>query len=365
MKRLRIGFDAKRLFLNNTGLGNYSRTVVRNLKEQYPDHEYHLFTPRVEVNATTEYFLDNGFYIHKNEGAMGSAFWRTYTVGKLVDQLNLDLFHGLSHEIPYGVKDTKTVVTFHDLIYEILPSTFPLWDRFFYKRKYKSSAARADHILSISNSTAKDLENLYKIPREKMTTIYQSCNSSFHYDGRPHQGSYLLYVGSINERKGMKTIIQAYHSMDVEERVPCHVIGSGGTYLEECKQLISTFNLTDSFIFHGNISNEQLVDYYDGAIATLLPSMYEGFGIPIIESLFRFTPVITSNLSSLPEATGPGGILIDPGSYQQLANAIAKLCGDKIYREDMAIRGNAFVKKTFDPGVLTSELMSLYQDIAQ
>ncbi|HCV50011.1 MAG TPA: glycosyltransferase family 1 protein, partial [Saprospirales bacterium] len=130
VKKLKIGFDAKRLFHNRTGLGNYSRTLVRNLQRLYPEHEYHLFTPKISQDSEVLYFLDKEkFIIHTCNGNFGS-FWRSRGVTKEINAVGMDIYHGLSHEIPLNSHslDAKTVVTMHDLIFEYYPEQFGLLD---------------------------------------------------------------------------------------------------------------------------------------------------------------------------------------------------------------------------------------------
>ena len=148
--KLVFAFDAKRLFSNFTGLGNYSRTLLKNLAEYYPQHEYHLFTPRIVKNEETVFFLeDSRFVVHTPR--VSHPFWRGFTMSAEVNALKPTLFHGLSHEIPFGLDHhILSVVTFHDLIYELYPHQFGFWDRWMYRWKYRSSAQRADAIVSIS-----------------------------------------------------------------------------------------------------------------------------------------------------------------------------------------------------------------------
>ncbi|MBC7886238.1 MAG: glycosyltransferase, partial [Saprospiraceae bacterium] len=170
-KKLIIAFDAKRLFNNFTGLGNYSRTLVKNLQTYFPEHEYHLFTPAISKNEETTYFLDKDkFVIHT--ASFNHPLWRSVGIAEEINKLNPDIFHGLSHEIPFGVsKNVTKVVTFHDLIYEKYPEQFGLWDRWMFKLKYRSSAQRADAIVAISDSTKHDLSSLYNIKEQKISVI--------------------------------------------------------------------------------------------------------------------------------------------------------------------------------------------------
>lgn len=361
---MKIGFDAKRLFHNNTGLGNYARNLVKQLYECYPENEYHLFTPKISDQDYAKFFIDNNFIIHTKPKWAISWFWRTIGVSKKVNALHLDIYHGLSHEIPYFINPrTKTVVTIHDLIYEIKASLFSPIDRLFYKIKYRSSCQRADHIIAISNQTKVDLEKYYQITH-KTTCLYQSCADLFQQNNPTTESpkEYFLYVGTLNERKGLLQIVKAYALLPDQFKLPFVVIGDGGEYKNQVLKEIKINNLQQYFLFKGNIDNNKLLKYYDDSLCLVLPSLYEGFGIPIIESLFRKRPVITSKISSLPEACGPGGVLIDPLRPEEIANAMILLFDESKWNR-LSHQGYQYVQNCFSTKITTQKLMVFYQKL--
>lgn len=373
-KNLKIAFDAKRLFYNHTGLGNYSRTLVKNLQKYFPENEYHLFTPGIKENSETDFFINSGkFIIHTPQHS--NILYRTWLMSADVNRLKPHIFHGLSHEIPFGLDKTiRTVVTFHDLIYEKYPHQFGIWDRYLYKWKYKSSAFRSDRILAISQSTKNDLEQLYRLDSTKIHVIYQSCHEDFQMPGHPlvsdfpksikDLSGYFLYVGSIIERKGLLDCVKAYSLLPTEYRRPFVVVGSGkGRYMASVTEEIKKYNLQDDFIFLNNISNSELVRIYDRCWVFLYPSIYEGFGIPVIESLFRKRPVITIMASSLPEAAGEGGILVPGHNPEAIAEAvISYLTNEELYN-DKVNKGFRHVSEKFSSKKTADQLMHWYKSI--
>jgi glycosyltransferase involved in cell wall biosynthesis len=363
-REFKIGFDAKRLFNNSTGLGNYSRTLVKNIQKFYPENEYHLFTDKLSLNEITEDFRNGPFKVHVSDAFLGS-FWRTFGVNKLINGLNLDIYHGLSHEIPFGINPrTKTLVTFHDLIYEVNPTHFNILDRKLYRLKYKSSARRADHIIAISEETESDLKKIYRIKPDKISVLYQSLNDSFITQPIvPQSRDYFLFVGSIIERKGLQFIIEAYNKLPEEKRKKSLVIGSG-RYKSFCLDLINEYKLNDYFEFYDKVDNQEISQYYDHCIALLLPSMKEGFGIPIIESLFRQRPVITTVNSAMSVAAGPGGIVIEKGNVDQLTAALIKIQEQEV-NEKLSSEGYSYEKEMFDPQKLSARLMCIYLNILE
>ena len=369
-----FAYDAKRLFSNFTGLGNYSRTLLKNLAETYPQHEYHLFTPRVIKNEETAFFLeDTRFTVHTPKAP--NPFWRSFTMSAEVNALKPSLFHGLSHEIPFGLDQSiLSVVTFHDLIYALYPRQFGLWDRWMYRWKYRSSAQRADAIVAISRSTAEDLRRLYKLPVEKIHIVMQSARELFQADSVPIRKNlavslpeepYFLYVGSIIPRKGLDRLVAAFARLSGEFRRPVVVVGNGsGAYMASIHEALNRLKLEKYFTFISFLTNEDLCEVYDRCLALVYPSMYEGFGIPVIEALFRSRPVITSNTSSLPEAAGPGAILTDPKDILQLRDAMIDI-QETSTRSRLAEAGNAYVRREFSSENTARSMMQLYEQLLQ
>jgi glycosyltransferase involved in cell wall biosynthesis len=366
-----LAFDAKRLFNNRTGLGNYSRTLVKNLQSLYPEHQYHLFTPNAPKNQETEYFFDESkFVIHTPK--RWNPLWRFFAVANQINELSPDIYHGLSHEIPFGInKRTSTVLTFHDLIFEKYPKQFSFWDRNMYHFKYKNAVTRADHIVAISQSTLNDLKTYYSVPQSKMSIVYQSCNELFFTTDiecsnnfkEDLPNDFYLYVGSIIERKGLVQIILAYAKLDYIYRKPLVIIGNGDlNYLKKVKDLIAYYRLQDKILFLKNINNQDLISFYDKCFCLIYPSIYEGFGIPVIESLARKKPVITSTLSSLPEAAGAGGILINPFDPTEIAHAMVRLHQKEIYTE-LVDKGFHYVQNNFSKQVTSHKMMELYHKV--
>lgn len=364
-KKIKIGFDAKRLFHNDTGLGNYSRTLVAAIAKYYPKYEIHLFTPTIRETEETSKFLKHPYIVH-TAGKKSTLWWRVFGVSKDLVKHGIEIFHGLSHELPFGINSKiKTVLTFHDLIWEKFPNQFNFFDNKIYRYKYKSSAQRADRVISISQSTADDLVKLYNIDSNKIDICYQSCNPFFYettnelpFDQRTH----FLFVGSIIERKGLLQIIKAFALIPELKRKKFIVIGRGSDYKQKCLDEIAKLKLQKWFVFEGQKTNEELRAYYDQAIAFVFPSIYEGFGIPVIESLFRSTPVITSNTSSLSEAAGPGGILVDPLSVEQIADAMESIQKRDVWI-DAVEKGKQYVDGAFGLEDVTSEVVKVYEGL--
>lgn len=374
---MKIGFDAKRLYCNFTGLGNYSRAVLRNLGQFYPDHGYYLYTPDVQVTEETNYFLNNNTYRTRQYSGQLKWLWRSYSITNRLRTDQIDLYHGLSHELPINIRRSgiKSIVTIHDLIFEIFPETYSALDRQIYHLKFKHSCRTADRIVAISQSTKRDIVDRYGISPEKIEVIYQSCHPLFYEPlPPPINGSviqryhlpseYLLSVGSITERKNLGVVVEAYEQLAPSERIPWVIVGKGKKYRHKLAQQIAEKQLDPWVIWIDDLKdNNHLRMLYQHASALIYPSLYEGFGLPVAEALLSKTPVITSNTSSLPEAGGPHSAYVDPRRADEVAHTLRQVLYDTDRRETMKEAGYRYATENFSRGKVTEELNDLYQNM--
>jgi glycosyltransferase involved in cell wall biosynthesis len=382
---MNIGFDAKRAFHNGTGLGHYSRTLIHSLNEYYPQHEYFLFNPK-----SSSLFNMEGKHLHEVRPAgflprLFPSAWRSGWVVKDLKRLKIGLYHGLSHEIPFGIQRSgiRSVVTIHDLIHERFPEQYSAIDRNVYTRKYKNACKHADRVIAISEQTRKDLMEIYHVPEEKIVVCYQSCNPAFAERVSDDQkkavrekyglpARFFLYVGSIIERKNLLNCCKAIFLLRNTLDIPLVVIGNGGKYKQLVTDYIRQNRLENKIIFlsdnpvaRSSESFQTAKDFpaiYQSALAMLYPSFFEGFGIPVLEALWSKLPVITSNLSSLPEAGGKGAYYVDPNSTQEIAEAMRKLSSDKILPGILTEAGWKHAQ-LFTPANCAANVMKVYESV--
>lgn len=372
---MKLGFDAKRLFSNQTGLGNYSRSLVHHLQQAEPENEYHLFSPEAKQTINTSSFFNSSkFHIHQSKARL-KAYWRSFSIVRDLKQTGIELYHGLSNELPHNLQQSgiKSVVTIHDLIFKIYPGTYSLSERVIYDRKFRYACTHADKIIAISESTKQDIIRLYQIPENRITVIYQSCNPVFYQMRNDAENEtvrrqyqlpeqYFLYVGSVEARKNLKLIIDAYRLQQGQNNIPLIIIGKGGSYKSDCKKLIAEYHLEASFIWLENLTdNVHLQSIYQMAMALIYPSLYEGFGLPLVEALLSKTPVIAASTSSLPEAGGPDSIYISPNDANALSEAMQQLATDEKLRTNMKEKGHEYAQKNFAPELLAQQMLALYR----
>ena len=370
---MRIAFDAKRIFNNQTGLGNYSRTLVDNLQYYYPNEEYLLYTSRLPENP-------NKYATQFKTITPTTPFkhiWRSYSIRRDLEREDIDLYHGLSNEIPFWLKNTKTIVTIHDVIFKGLPHTYPQIDRWLYEEKTRYAVKYASTIIAISEHTKQEIIKYYGTAPERIKVVYQPCQSVF-YESEPPENlidcnkvpilsqlpsAYFLSVGSIIERKNLLTTIKAIWQMPDKQRLPLVVVGNGKAYKKTVQEYIKSHNLEKWVYWLDKVTSVEVLKHlYQRAQLMIYPSFSEGFGLPVVEAMLCGTPVITSNISSLPEAGGQYARLINPESVEELRTAMQEILNDSELRKKMGVLGKKDALLRFNPEDLTKEMMTVYRE---
>jgi len=347
---MRIGYDAKRAFYNRSGLGNYSRDLIRLLLQFYPENEYFLYTPKIRNSI---YFAEQekGKVIspEKAKTGLSRSYWRTFQLRHQIEKDKIDLYHGLSNELPKDIHKSRirSIVTIHDLIFLRHPQWYPAIDRFIYKKKFSYSCQIADTIIAISQQTRNDLLEYFQIDERKVEVIYQGCNHVFKHflaDDEKKKikekwklpDEYILYVGTIEERKNLLSVIKSLHLGKIT--IPLVVVGKQTKYYKKVKEYIDKHAVKHIY-FLREVSVLELPGIYQMASLFIYPSVFEGFGIPILEALYSRIPVITSKGGCFKEAGGESSIYINPMDVEEMIHAIQSILKDEELRKDMVDRG--------------------------
>jgi glycosyltransferase involved in cell wall biosynthesis len=364
---MRIGFDAKRIFHNHTGLGNYGRNLVTGLETWYPEHDYLLFTP---PNADVPFHPARARVIYPDLALSG--VWRSYSIIRQLVLEKVDIYHGLSNEMPFSLAggNIKVAVSIHDIIFRKYPKAYAFPDRLVYERKTRFALRHADIIITSSQATANDLLETYHVDKHKLRVLYPAIESLFYKQeavnlNLPATGipdEFLLFVGTGNDRKNLKVLVDAYLTLPEKERIPVMVVGGKSKYRTYMEAYIEQKKLTAFFIFAGACSNESLKVLYKRATALIYPSLYEGYGMPVAEALVCGCPVIASHASSIPEAGGDAALYFHPEDPEELVQQIQKLRSNPELRESMIEKGHHH-QHVFDPKRLTDTLMGIYKEL--
>lgn len=367
---MKIGFDAKRAFLNSSGLGNYSRTTINALKHYYPKNSYILFTPQIKSDLFLNY---KEFDVISPESSLSKIFkslWRSFSVSSYLEKKELDVFHGLSNELPDGVhkSEVPSIVTIHDLIFMRFPEFYKPIDRKIYYRKVKYACTAANKIIAISQQTKHDIIEYFAVPKEKIKVIHQSVSPVFFSDVEKTKvkekydlpEKFVVSVGTLEPRKNQLTVLKALNYIDSE--ISAVFVGNPTNYSAELIQYISENNLENRVRFLSHVPENDLVEIYRQAELSLYISIFEGFGLPVIESMACGCPVITSNVSCLPETAGNAAVLCNPEDPEEIGIQIKKILNNKTFRNELVLKGKERAQH-FHPKIYAEKIISLYAEI--
>jgi len=369
-KALNIGFDAKRAFHNGTGLGNYSRDLLRILSKFHPEHNYFLYNPKKAKNLRYRLAENNIEVLPKTKfWKKLSSVWRQKAIVKQLIDDEIEIYHGLSGELPRGIDKTniKTIVTIHDLIFIRYPKLYSFFDRKIHFIKFKYAAQVADIVIAISEQTKRDIIEFLKINPKKIKVIYQGCANAFKKEfskdfiiktqnkfNLPLE--FILNVGTIEERKNLLSLVKAIKNIDTKLVV---VGGDKSDYAKRVKKYIFDNDLENKVLFLKNVDLEELAVIYKLANLFVYPSVFEGFGIPIIEALYSKTAVITSKDGCFSEAGGDNSIYINPNNILAIQSSINRVLKDTKKRVEMENKGWLYAQR-FNDEIIVDEIYNLY-----
>ncbi len=367
---MKIGFDAKRAFLNASGLGNYSRNTLNALHQYYPENQQILFTPEIK----NEFFKNqNQFEVVSPQNPLFriySSVWRNFMVSRELKTRNIEIFHGLSNELPNGIHktDVPSVVTIHDLIFIRFPEFYKTIDRKIYFNKVKYACSSAQKIIAISEQTKEDIIRFFNVDSNKIEVVYQSVAPVFFesknsenlrskYNLKEH---FILSVGTHEPRKNQLSVLKAI----VAEKFDIQVVfvGKQTSYTKKMTRFITENKMGNRVLFLRNISDSELAGLYKMASLSVYISFFEGFGLPVIESMASGCPVITSNVSCLPETAGGAAILCTPNDVDELGSQIRFILENESHRKGLIEKGYERAK-IFHPEHFSKKMISLYNEI--
>lgn len=371
-----IAFDAKRYFNNATGLGFYSRTLLSGLRRFYPQNRYLLYTPYNRGGI-----LPDEPDMRLPDTWQGQTFhplWRSSGVTTQLRRDGVEIFHGLSHELPLGLRKAgiRSIVSVHDLIFLRYPKLYPFLDRFFYEKKYRRSAEEADVVVAISQQTREDLCAFFHIAPQKIRVIGQACDPLFgqlSLANIPERTAlpsplpsgfsaldFVVSVGSITPRKNWRNLLDAIALLKAETGLdlPLVAVGTGsGEYPERLKQQAAHLGLCVCWV--GYLPTEQLALLYRRAAMLVYPSVFEGFGIPILEAMSIGIPVVTTMGGCFEEVGGEAALYALPDDPAALAEQMRRALESGPQAKMAAARPAQLAR--FSAEKVCSEWMALYQ----
>jgi len=275
--------------------------------------------------------------------------WTQITLPLRLYKKDIDVFFSPAH---YGPRFSKIplVVTIHDLSYIYYPKDFLKKDLFKLKNWTAYTVKKARKIIAVSNSTKNDLIKIYKIPSDKVAVIYNGFNQYKEIKASAFKeknicSPYILYIGTLQPRKNLLNLIRAFYKFNqIYKDFNLIIAGKKGWLYKEIFEEVKNLGIEDKVFFTDYVTNHQLVFLYENAFCLVIPSLYEGFGLPILEAMHFSCPVITSFSSSLPEVGGNACLYFDPQNVNDITEKIIKLKNNPELRKSLIKRGKERTK---------------------
>lgn len=388
---MNIGFDAKRAAQNRTGLGNYSRFVIRVLSEKFAGNQYHLYTPKPH---RMPYFQEiptlKHLFLHFPPQGIWSrirSLWRVWGITKDIQKDGIQIFHGLSNELPLNIgtpeqrkmkaggKGCKYIVTLHDLIFIHTPQYYHWIDRQIYNFKFRRACRCADRVIAVSEYTKQEIMHYYHTPESKIDVVYQGCDPVFSQEieeGKLQEvkaryqlpDKFVLYVGSIEERKNLMLVAKAMAELNRRAAIHVVAVGRRTAYVDQIQDFLKAQGIDHLFHFYHQVPYADLPSFYKWASTFAYPSRIEGFGIPLLEAISSGVPAIGCTGSCLEEAGGPNSIYVNPDDAKGMADAILRTCTDEALRQHMISEGKKYALN-FSDEKLSNDLMKVYENLSE
>ena len=371
MNKKTIGYDAKRIVRNGTGLGSYGRTLVNDLAPLMPDTTLRLYAPdagRDDLRCQVQSRENVRFcYPRHLRFRLQRDWWRMKGVVKDLRRDGVELYHGLSGELPEGLSAAGIpgVVTVHDLIFLRHPEFYPALDAFFYKLKFRKMLREATRIIAISACTKRDILYYGDFPEDRIDLVYQSCSTRFSQPVSPSllvearrkyrlPQRYVLNVGTVELRKNILLGIRAMAKLPADLHLV--IVGRQTKYQKQLDAEIRKLGLGNRIHFLQGVPNTLLPAVYRQAEAFIYPSRYEGFGVPVIEAIQSGLPVVAATGSCLEEAGGPDSLYVDPDDADGAAAAVLSAMEN---RTGMVERSRHYVRR-FENQDVASQVLDVY-----
>jgi glycosyltransferase involved in cell wall biosynthesis len=353
---MRIGIDARLIYYRQAGIGQYTQSLIEGLAhenrpadgDEERSDEFVVLQHRQDTHALTP----GPHFRRRSTWTPCHHPMEQWTLPLEIWPLKLDLLHSPDYIPPFR-RNCRSVITVHDLAFIHFPELLTT-DSARYYGQIDRAVRDAEGIIAVSHSTLRDMMNLLGVPAHRVTVVYEAANPIFRIIedsdtlnavrarySLPER--FVLYLGTIEPRKNLPTLLEAYHLLREKEGPgvpPLVVAGAKGWLFDSVFDLAKQLGLADSVLFTGGIPWADAPAFYNLAEVFVFPSLYEGFGLPPLEAMACGTPVIAANVSSIPEVVGDAGLLVNPNDAEELADALGRvLCRDAALRQDLRERG--------------------------
>lgn len=342
-----------RLLLHNKleGIGWFTYENLKRITIDHPEHHFYFLFDR---DYSDEFiFSDNitpVILFPQARHPFLYHWWFQHSVASFLKRIRPDIFVSTDGYIPLRTK-VKTLNVFHDLNFEHYPNDLPFIERWYYKKYFPRFARKADRIATVSEYSKEDIARNYNVDPDKIDVVYNGANTSFHpldektrltVRKRISAGiPYFFFIGSLHPRKNLANLFRAYDLFRKSSghKVMLVIAGAKKWWTSDIKSVYDDLEYKDGIIFTGRLQSKEVNDLLASAIALTYVSYFEGFGIPIVEAFRCGTPVITSNVTSMPEIAGDAALTVDPFKPESIADAMVRIADDESLREQLTAAG--------------------------
>ena len=352
---MKIAIDATIIRDEITGTGFYITNLINGLKEIDNLNHYYIFgDEKYIIKHINLKGIENFKIIHKRfKNRFIRVLWEYFILPLSLRALKFDILHSPNYITPLLKFKFKIILTIHDLTFLLFPEKHTITKRLLFGKMISFYIKKADKIISVSENTKKDILQFFNIPEEKIAVTYESIPGYYnnlidHVQVKKIlkkysiTGKFILFVGMIEPRKNILSLLKAFVELDKELDLDLVIVGKKGWDYDEIEQYIKNIEkmkLKNNIILTGYIAEEELKYFYQEAFMFIYPSLYEGFGLPPLQAMACGTPVITSNISSLPEVVGDAAIKINPDSLDCLVKSIKLVYNDQDFRNLLIKKG--------------------------
>ena len=369
---MRVAIDARKL--HDFGIGTYTRNLLRHLARIDRDSEYLLLCHQPDLGIGAQ--LGSNFRTVLEPSPNYSVREQIH-VPWVLHRERPDVFHAPHYGLPPAV-GCRSLVTIHDCIHLVFPQYLPNRAAYVYaKASMWSAARRSNRILTVSEASKRDIIRFLKVPTEKIVVVHNAIDERFHV--KPSEEAiarvreryqldhrFVLYVGNIKPHKNLVRLIEAFDKLRKSgfDELTLLIIGDEISKLPALRRAVHSHKLHKHVRFLGYLPDETLAVLYRLAAVFVFPSLSEGFGLPPIEAMACGAPVVTSNVSSLPEVTGGAAVLVDPYDVESIADGIARVLSNPALREELRVKGIARALE-FSWERSVSRTREIYQEVAE
>ena len=356
----KIGIDCRSMGIGG-GVKTYLINFLNRIGEIDQYNQYVLYYDS-EINLGTFLFKNFQEVVIPNRFRFLIPYWEQIRLRNRIVKDQIDVFHGTKNTVSIFLpKRIKVVITIHDMTPFKFTHEMSYFDLIYWRIFIPLSLRVSNRIIAISETTKNDLIKQFPESRNKLDVIYlgHDCKKT----GNDCKKDYFLVVGAIRQRKNLERILIALSKLSDKE-INIYIVGKDLKYSDRIMSLVHRLNICERAVFRGYVSDDELNQLYSKAVCCLYPSLYEGFGLPILEAQAHGLPVITSNISSMPEVAGDGAILVDPYNIDDIKNAMELIIGDENLRKQLINKGYRNLDR-FSWKKCAEETVKVYNEICE